>query len=240
MKPLAIGNVALGEVPRIAVPVYDDDPTGDVAAVRGITDLIELRIDCFADLGEAKVAETIRRARMADSPPLIATVRAAEEGGKVALDDDRRAALYELATPLVDAVDIELRSPLVPYVLELARKHGKTSIASFHDFHAMPPFYDIENLVDQADDLGVDILKVAAAASSVADLRHLLEFTLRHRDRGIVTIALGEIGAVSRVVFPLAGSLFTFAHHRTPSAPGQLPLAEMKAELKRYFPSLVR
>lgn len=235
MKSLTLGGVVFGETPRIAVPLYDDDPAGDVAAVRGLADLIELRIDCFAEVSEKRVVDVIDRMRVAGAPPLLATVRWTEEGGKAPLDDQRRLALYQAVTPLVDAVDIELRSPLRQRVIELAHRHGKVSIASFHDFHAMPAFYDLEELVDHADTAGADILKVAAAAASLADVRHLLEFTLRHNDRGVVTIALGDVGVISRIAFPLAGSLFTFGHHRAASGPGQLPLAEMRAELKRYF-----
>lgn len=235
MKTLSIGGVVFGETPRIAVPLYDDDPAGDVAAVRGLADLVELRIDCFADVSEKHVADVIGRMRAAAAPPLLATVRWTEEGGKAPLDDARRMALYEAVTPLVDAVDIEMRSPLQSRVLALAKRHGKVGIASFHDFRAMPAFYDLEELVDHADTAGADILKIAAAAASLADVRHLLEFTLRHNDRGIVTIALGEVGVISRIAFPLAGSLFTFGHHRAASGPGQLPLAEMRAELTRYF-----
>lgn len=233
---ISIGSVSLGEAPRLAVPLFDDDPAGDARAVRELADLIELRIDCFADLSPAHVREVIAQVRGVTTTPIIGTVRWTEEGGKAPLDDGARAALYELVTPLVDAVDIEMRSPLRDRVLAAARAQGKTSIASFHDFESMPAFYDIEGMVDEADTAGVDILKVAAAAKSLGDVRHLLEFTLRHRDRGIVTIALGEVGAISRVFFPLAGSLFTFGSHRAASGPGQLPLAEMRAELERFYP----
>jgi 3-dehydroquinate dehydratase-1 len=140
--------------------------------------------------------------------------------------------------PLVDAVDVELRSPIRDVVVGQARRAGKTTVVSYHDFESMPGFYDIEGLVDEADAAEGDILKIAAKPSSAPDLRHLLEFTLRHRERGLVTIALGEAGAVSRIVFPLAGSLFTFAHHRAASAAGQMPLAELRRELTKYYGQL--
>jgi 3-dehydroquinate dehydratase-1 len=234
--PLRIGDVSLGDVPRIAVPLCDDDPAGDVAAVRHLADLIELRVDCFAALDAAHVCDVIRQVRRSGTLPIIGTVRWAQEGGRAPLADDERAGLYAAILPLVDAVDVELRSPLRDRVVREAQAQGRLSIVSYHDFGAVPPFYELEGLVDEADAAAASILKVAAAAASLADVRRLLEFTLRHRERGLVTIALGAVGAVSRLVFPLAGSLFTFAHHRTPSAPGQLPLAEMRAELSKYFP----
>lgn len=236
MSKLAIGSVTLGDVPRIAVPLYDDDPAGDVAAVRELADLIELRIDCFADVSVRHVRDVVEKVKAAGPLPIIGTVRWTGEGGKAPLGDEERLALYAAIAPLVDAVDVELASPIRDRVVALAREHGKVSIASSHSFDHMPAFDELEYLVDQADEVRPTILKIAAAATSLAEVRRLLEFTLRHRDRGIVTIALGDVGAVSRVVFPLAGSLFTFAHHRTPSGPGQLPLREMRAELTKYYP----
>jgi len=237
MHDLSIGSLPLsGDAPRIAVPLFDDDPAGDVAAVRGLADLIELRIDCFARLDPAHVVEVVRRTKEAGAPPIIATVRWTAEGGKAPLADAERLALYAAVAPMVDALDVELASPIRDRVLALARAHACTGIASSHSFERMPAFDELESLVDQADECHAPILKVAAAAATLADVRRLLEFTLRHRDRGLVTIALGQVGALSRVFFPLAGSLFTFAHHRAASGPGQLPLAEMHAALGRYFP----
>lgn len=237
MKPITIGNLALGAQPAIAVPLFDDDPEGDVAAVRDLADLVELRIDCFARTDVAHVREVVRRTRAAGSPPLLATVRWREEGGQADLSDAERIGLYEAVAELVDAVDIELAAPIRDRILALARDRGLTAVASHHSFTRMPAFDELEALVDRADEGAVPILKVAAAPESMADVRRLLEFTLRHRDRGLVTIALGELGAISRVFFPLAGSLFTFAHHRAASGPGQLPLAELRAQIRRYYPA---
>lgn len=233
---IAIGDLELGRRPAIVVPLYDDDPAADVVAVRDLADLVELRIDSFARTDATHVRRVVEQARAADSPPIIATVRWSEEGGQGSLADEERLALYESVTPLVDAVDVEIRSPIRDRVLELAHRQGRTSIVSYHDFDRMPAFDELESLVDEADAAIASILKIAATAVSMADVRRLLEFTLRHRDRGLVTIALGPIGAISRVFFPLAGSLFTFAHHRAASGPGQLPLALMRQELRRYYP----
>lgn len=235
MAEKRIGNLVLGDRPRLAVPLYDDDPAADVAAIRGLADLIEARIDCFADLTPAHVQRVLQQLRAAGLP-IIATVRWAEEGGQGALADEDRLALYEAALPFCDAVDVELRAPIRDRVVAAGRAAGRMTIVSHHDFHGLPGFDVLEGTIDEADAAGADIVKVAATARTTAEIRTLLEFTLRHRDRGLVTMALGEAGLISRVFFPLAGSLWTFGYHRAPSGPGQLPLVELRAELARFYP----
>src|SRR5207249_11124420 len=111
---LSIGQLELGEIPRIAVPLLDDDPRGDVEAIRDLADIIELRIDGFSNLDPEHVRGVIGEIReaSADSLPLIATIRAADEGGIAAVPDDVRGELFVATLPLVDAVDIELNSAL--------------------------------------------------------------------------------------------------------------------------------
>src|SRR5438034_1395023 len=67
--------------------------------------------------------------------------------------------------------------------------------------------------------------------------RVLLEVTLAARARGIVTLATGPAGPLSRVVLPAAGSLLTYGHVGHPTAPsGQLPATELAALLRRLLP----
>src|SRR5258706_489898 len=82
--------------------------------------------------------------------------------------------------------------------------------------------------------LGADVTKLVTHARDLDDLRVLLEVTLVARARGIVTLATGPAGPLSRVVLPAAGSLLTYGHVGRPTAPsGQLPLAELAALLRR-------
>jgi 3-dehydroquinate dehydratase len=81
------------------------------------------------------------------------------------------------------------------------------------------------------------VTKLAAHARDLADLRTLIGVTLATADRGIVTLALGPAGPLSRVVLPAAGSLLTYGHVGRPTAPsGQLPVAELAPLLRRLLP----
>lgn len=234
---VSIGQVDLGGVPRIAVPLLDDDVQGDIEAVAGLADLVEFRIDGFARRSPDHAREVIGRARAAspEGLALVATVRSAAEGGMWPLADNERAALFEAAVPLVDAVDIELETPIRDRVLGQARRRRCTAIVSYHDLAGTPAAQELEAIFRRGRDCGADLVKVAAAARGPADVVRLLEFTLRHRDDDVVTIAMGTEGVLSRVFFPLAGSRITFAHHRTPSAEGQLPLPVLHAALRQYY-----
>jgi 3-dehydroquinate dehydratase-1 len=232
---LKLGRLELGPVPRIAVPLTDADLRTHAAAVRRHADIAELRIDQFARHDPAYVADVCRAARDLGLP-LIATVRAAGEGGATALDDARRLELFEAVAPLVDAVDIELRASICDRVVDLADANDRLAIVSHHDFRQTPPDADLAALFDAAALVDADVVKVAAHAASVGDTDRLLGFLRARRERGLIVIGMGPYGVASRVFFPLLGSLITYGFVASAVAPGQLPLAELYAELSRYSP----
>ena len=58
----------------------------------------------------------------------------------------------------------------------------------------------------------------------------------RHEQGDLWLVAMGAHGVASRVFFPLFGSLISYGGVGAAGAPGQLPLAELYAELRRYSP----
>jgi 3-dehydroquinate dehydratase-1 len=231
-RALAIGGLVLGGTPRIAAAGGE----AEVEALAGAdgADLVELRADLFADPHPAAVDAALRRLRAAGRP-VILTVRAAAEGGR-ALDDSRRRAVYEAGLPLADAIDVEIASgDLVADLVPRARASGKTVILSAHRLDGTPPVQDLLGLVDRARALGADIAKVATHAATVEDVRTLLAVTLAARGGGVVTTAMGPLGALSRLLLPAAGALFTYASVGRPTAPGQLPVGELAALVRRLY-----
>jgi len=110
-------------------------------------------------------------------------------------------------------------------------------ILSAHAFDAMPPEDALRAAIERAAELGADLTKIAALAGDAEELRRLLAVTLAARDRHVVTLAMGPMGPLSRLVLPAAGSLLTYGHVGRPTAPGQLGVAELAAELRRLYPS---
>jgi 3-dehydroquinate dehydratase type I len=232
MRALAIGGVRLStDVPRIVAAGGEDEVDALVTATGA--DLLELRIDLFRDPRPEVVRAALARLR-AGGRPIIATVRAAAEGGRP-LDDARRQALYEAALADADAIDVEIASPLAPAVVPRAKAAGCTVILSAHTLDHTPTAEALLALVDRAATSGADVTKLATHAASLEDVRTLLDVTLRARTRGVVTLAMGPFG-VTRVLLPAAGSLLTYGHVGRPTAPsGQLPLDELAALLRRLY-----
>jgi 3-dehydroquinate dehydratase-1 len=232
---LSLGSLALGSVPRIAAALTDADLRLHADAVRRFADVAELRIDRFARTDAASVLAVCRSAQGLERP-LIATIRAADEGGGAALADAERLALFEAVVPLVAALDIELRAPICDRVVALAHAHGRLAIVSQHDFSATPADAELAARFDAAALAEADVVKIAAYAASPADADRLVGFLRARRERGLIVIAMGPHGVASRVFYPLLGSLITYGFAGEAMAPGQLSIAELHAELRRYSP----
>lgn len=229
-----IGGVVLGGRPRVVAAGGEAELDALVAADGA--DLVELRVDLFADPTPDGVTRALGRLRAAGRP-IILTVRSAAEGGR-ALPDDRRRALYDAGLPHADAVDIEIASDtLVAALVPQARATGRTVLLSAHFVDATPPLATLTGLVARARALGADLPKLAAHARDLTDVRTMLEATLAARDGGVVTMAMGPVGTLSRVFLPVAGSLLTYAAVGQPTAPGQLTLPELTSLVARFYPA---
>ena len=231
--PLRIGRVALGPRPCLIAAGGEAELDGLIAAATA--DVIELRADLFSAPSPEVIVAALTRLR-STGRPLLLTVRAAAEGGR-AMPEPVRAAIYLAGLPLVDAIDIELSSTaLRDDLLPRARATGTTALLSFHDFQATPSAAILHDIVTRAGGCGADITKIATTANTMDDVRTLLALTLECRDRGVATLAMGLIGSLSRLLFPAAGSLLTYASVGAATAPGQLPVAELAPLLRRFYP----
>jgi len=224
-----------GNQPCIAVVVTDQEINEDIVK-QGI-DVLEIRVDLFQDLDKEHIQENIQQ-RQKTGIPLILTVRTdSQEGAEPhnGISEDFKCQIFENCISLIDAVDIELTSPILSKVIALARKHQKTIIISSHNFNTTPQKDVLESILTQAKEKKADIIKIAAMAHSLDDVRMLAAFTIRHRDEEIITMSLGEKGAISRLAFPAMGTLLTYSYIGKPSAPGQIPLKTLQEHLKVYY-----
>jgi len=168
--------------------------------------------------------------------PLIGTIRNQSEGGKADISESLREELYKEISPLVNAIDIDLDADRLESVVAFARTNNNTIILSHHDYNQMPSDSSLQETMGKAVDLGADIIKIAAVAGNQVDVRRLLQFTLTNREKNLVTIAMGGAGVMSRLMFPLAGSLMTYTS-LSPSD-GQVPSERFIDDLKFYYPHL--
>ncbi|MBF0609195.1 MAG: type I 3-dehydroquinate dehydratase [Candidatus Magnetobacterium sp. LHC-1] len=231
-----IGRLALGERPAIAVALTNRD-VETLETLYG-ADLMELRIDMFdcpigeRAAGNTVIRDTFVRARQRFDTPIIATCRSTAEGGFRQLQEDVRFEVISSVTPLADAVDIEINSPIAHRVIDLVRQAGKMVIASYHNFQQTPPIEELTAIISRCKEAGAHITKIATMANSQGDLQTMALLTLNHQTADIVTISMGRLGMASRVFLPLIGSLFTFASIETVSAPGQMSIQQVSKFLR--------
>jgi 3-dehydroquinate dehydratase-1 len=197
-------------------------------------DVAELRVDHFARVDAAFV---LARLDVFAGVPLLATIRSAAEGGGWKGSEAERLALFRALLPRVDAVDVEIASEIASDVVRDARRAGKLAIASFHDFAKTPGAGALADVVARGRALGADVVKIATAVAGRDDLRSLARLLIDTDDIGLIAIGMGDAAVATRVLFPALGSLLTYAHAGTATAPGQIPLVEMQQLLRRLFPA---
>jgi 3-dehydroquinate dehydratase-1 len=246
-RPVQLRGRLLGREgrPLVCTPLVAataDGVLSELAAVRAKgPDLVEWRADLFGDLGDrAAVVEVARRIRSAAPElPLLFTIRSSREGGHpVAISEEEVVALLAAVCDAghVDAVDYELSNGAerVREVRARSRARGVALVLSFHDFARTPPADLLVVRFREAERLGADVAKVAVMPAAPEDVLTLLGATLSARREltiPIISMSMGALGSPSRVVGWAFGSSVTFAVGQGASAPGQIPIEELRAAL---------
>ena len=243
-RPISARGNAL-PYPAVCAPLVARTTTGLLQECQTVAakepDLIEWRVDFFEGIGDAKqVVEAARQLKDAAAGiPLLFTRRNAREGGeKIVIGEEQVVELYRsvCASGLVALVDVEMDNDAahVQAVRETSRLAGLTLVLSFHDFKATPEADALVRRFEQAAALGADVAKIAVMPQSLDDVLTLLGATARaSRSVAIplVSMAMGPLGAVTRASGWVFGSAMTFAVGASSSAPGQMPIEDMRAAI---------
>jgi len=107
-------------------------------------------------------------------------------------------------------------------------------IMSYHNFQATPEGEALVAKFAEAERLGADIAKVAVMPKSPGDVLTLLGAVWRADEAGsipLIGMSMGGFGAVSRMVGGVFGSALTFAVGKSASAPGQIPIEDLRIAL---------
>jgi len=246
-KPLvARGRTLGGRGPAVCVPLVsrsrDALLTEARTAVAAGPDMLEWRVDYFTDVSniESVIAVLGDLREAGGDLPLVATLRSEREGGQTTgLSATASIALVDTIcrSGVADFVDVELGTPPADRrrLIDAAHDAGTQVIGSFHDFHATPAEADILGKFGEAAAAGADVAKIAVMPATPEDVLTLLQATLKARQTiniPLISMAMGPLGALSRVLGWVFGSSVTFAAGQGPSAPGQLPVAELKRALE--------
>jgi 3-dehydroquinate dehydratase-1 len=203
-------------------------------------DLIEWRVDFFEGLQRRdEVVALAIELRRAAGVPLLFTRRSIREGGQpiTASEGDvldvYRAVCEAKAADIVD-VEMSADRPHLDAVRQVAHANGLAFLLSFHDFNATPALPQLVERFRRAQALGGDIGKLAVMPKTRADVLALLQATLQASDEltiPVAAMAMGALGAVTRLCGGEFGSALTFAVGQAASAPGQLPIDELRQAL---------
>ena len=243
MKICQVRQLTIGEgKPKICVPVVETTTEKIIQQIQQLQDcdLIELRIDFYENIHNLKqVHELLLQVRQQTDQPLLLTYRSLKEGGHIQLTDQEYLSLVQTAcqSGCVDIVDIELESGnmLVYQLVEIAHQNHVKVLMSYHDFEKTPTVMEMKERLEKMEIMGADICKIAVMPFSYKDVIQLLNTTMemsQRLTRPLVTMSMGKIGKITRIVGELVGSSITFASVGQTSAPGQLTLEDMQILLE--------
>ncbi len=245
MCTVKAGSLVLGDgVPKICVPItghtFEEIETQTVRVKKAVPDLAEWRADLFDEIMDRQAAGKAleRIGGILGDIPLLFTYRTEKEGGAGVSDDEAYAALLLRAAekPGISLIDIEIEhsGADIPGLVQKIREAGKAVIASRHDFTRTPSREEREAILDRLLMSGADILKLAVMPQNAADVTDMLAWTeasVRRLDRPLITMAMGDLGKVSRISGRLTGSALTFGTAGDASAPGQIPVEQLRGFL---------
>ena len=247
MNPVIVRNIKIGEgIPKICVPIVgvtEEDIINEAKSFGEIPlDLVEWRADWYEDVFEfEKVKEVLAKLRgVLGDTPILFTFRTAKEGGEKEIEKSAYLALNQMVAEKgnADLIDVELYSgeQSVKQIIETAHKNGVKVIASNHDFQKTPSQREIVKRLQNMQELGADILKIAVMPQRKKDVITLLsateEMVTLYAEQPVVTMSMSGKGVISRLAGEVFGSAMTFGAAKKASAPGQIPVEKLAQVLE--------
>lgn len=244
MKHFTIKNLTIGSgLPKICVPIVANTKEEILNSLENYNrkeiDLLEWRIDYMENIQDISELVSIARKITAALPdkPLLVTFRTKKEGGEKELSLEKYFALNQTFAKekAADLVDIELfctndTDYLISVVSEIQRT-GTKVIFSNHDFDKTPSKDTIVERLRKMQDFGADVAKIAVMPTCTEDVLTLLSATRQMTEEfatiPVVTMSMGQLGAISRICGSTFGSAITFGALEQASAPGQISVNKL-------------
>lgn len=245
MQPITVKNITLGDgLPKICAPIVSltkNKILDEASALLQLpVDLIEWRADFYEDVFQInQVLTTLKLLReRVPSTPLIFTFRTKAEGGEkvISVDDYFSLVLAVAKSGITDFIDIEYfiledSKQLQSKIIQL-QNYGVKVILSNHDFNKTPSKDEIIKRLRNMQDLNCDIPKIAVMPNSPYDVLTLLDATYtfheQYSTKPVITMSMGSTGCISRISGEIFGSCITFGSASQASAPGQIPVEQLK------------
>lgn len=253
MNTLKIKNTIIGEgIPKIIVPLVgttEETIMQEAALVKELKpDMVEWRVDIYEKVENLDAVKGMiaKLRNVFVDELLLFTFRSHKEGGNKEISTEYYVELNQTAirTKNIDLVDVELFTgdKYVNAILSTAKENGVFVVMSNHDFFKTPEKDEIIYRLRKMQELGADIPKIAVMPTSVDDVITLIDATnsmkTKYADRPIITMSMGGTGVISRLAGEVFGSAFTFGAGKAASAPGQIPVAELRQVLEILHKSM--
>lgn len=242
LRQVNVDNLTFGQgAPKIIVPMVGKTKAellNEAAAIKASTgDLAEWRIDFFEEVGQLEqVASFSKELKAALGKPLLITFRNQNEGGNLGISAEKYTRIYQTIAEkgAADLLDVEVSLPerTIENVMAAAREHEIKVIMSSHDFKKTPEKMELFALFMKMQEHGADLCKVAVTPQTSSDLLTLFTATKEMADHyakcPVITLAMGDLGKITRIAGQLFGSAATFATVGEASAAGQMPAEQVR------------
>ena len=244
-----VRNLTIGEgKPKICVLVMGKSKEEVLKeakkAVENSADLIEWRADRLIEreFDEDFHNDILSEMReIVGDMPIIYTFRTLLEGGKEIENEKYKDLILSVANEgITDLIDVEIFSFKLKARDIIDEIHSFTDvkvIGSYHDFEGTPDTAELVYRLSVIDNCNADILKIATMPHKKKDVMRIMTATIltytRPNPKPIISIAMGSMGRVTRLLGEFTGSSITFASIGKESAPGQMEINEVREILDR-------
>ncbi|MDO5155091.1 MAG: type I 3-dehydroquinate dehydratase [Eubacteriales bacterium] len=250
---LKVRKSIFGEgTPKICVPIAERTEEDILRQANCIADssadCVEFRVDWYENHQDIeKVLDVVKKVReIIGDQVLLFTFRSEREGGEAAItvEDYMELCKQVCKSGWIDLLDVEAfrEVGLLKKLCDMAHSYHVYVVASNHDFKKTPNEEEMARRLIYMNDMGADIPKLAVMPQQERDVLNLLSATVRYYESGgkkpVITMSMGSLGGVTRVIGEVFGSTLTFATLGKASAPGQMELETVDEVMKRIHQSL--
>ena len=220
---------------RVCVPVMGKTTEEVLQQLKSVVamepDIIEWRGDFFeTDNNEGYLNVLKQMKDVNENIPVIFTIRTDSEGGnkKIGWNEYCDLCLFiaEKGKEFnVEFVDVEVfKDDKANELINSLHEKGMNVIGSNHHFDKTPDKEEMVKILGTIEKSGADVCKLAVMPRDKKDVEVLIEASKETDEKikaPIITMSMGELGAVTRVIPKITKTSVTFAAGVSASAPGQ-------------------
>ena len=236
MKEKNFGKITLSNnQARVCVPVMGKTTEEVLQQLKSVVemepDIIEWRGDFFeTDNNEGYLNVLKQMKDVNENIPVIFTIRTDSEGGnkKIGWNEYCDLCLFiaEKGKEFnVEFEDVEVfKDDKANELINSLHEKGMNVIGSNHHFDKTPDKEEMVKILSTIEKSGADVCKLAVMPRDKKDVEVLIEASKETDEKikaPIITMSMGELGAVTRVIPKITKTSVTFAAGVSASAPGQ-------------------